>query len=200
MRSDPGRDMRRTKAAFLDRDGVVIRDVHHLHSVRDLRLLPGVAQAIRSLNSLGYLVIFISNQAAVAKGLLTETGLDRINKVLIKRLTRHGAHVDGQYYCPHHPNGTIPRYTIRCACRKPGTKMIRDAMRAFNIDRAQSYMIGDKTQDILTGKRARLTTILVETGYGGRDGLYVVEPDHRAKDIAEAVRIISRSSHHHTRS
>ncbi len=179
------------RAVFLDRDGTVNVDVDHLHRREDLRLLPGVAKAIGNLNKLGFLVVLVTNQAAIAKGILTESGLDEIHALLFKRLGRERAHVDAVYYCPHHPGGNIAKYAIRCRCRKPEIGMIMKAVRRFKIDVKKSFLIGDTTNDILTGHRAGLTTILVKTGYGGRDKKHEVKPDFVVRNLTAAVRRIA---------
>jgi D-glycero-D-manno-heptose 1,7-bisphosphate phosphatase len=181
------------RAVFLDRDGVINKDVDHLNKVEDLRLFPGTAKAIAKLNRAGFVVVVISNQAGVAKGILTAERHEEINAALLRRLARHGARVDAVQYCFHHPEAIIKKYRVKCLCRKPNPGMILAAARALKVDLRRSFLVGDKTVDILAGKRARLTTILVTTGYGGRDGLHDVAPDHVAKNLPEAVTLINRS-------
>lgn len=185
--------LRRRRAVFLDRDGVINKDVHHLNKVADLKLLRGSTEAIKALNRMEYLVVVISNQAAVAKGMLTLEGLDEIHAVLIQRLGARGATVDAIYYCPHHPEGTVKKHAIRCTCRKPNPGMILKALKKFAIDPKKSFMIGDTTSDILAGKRAKLRTILVKTGYGGRDRKHEVEPDFVVRNLAAAVEVVKKS-------
>ena len=180
------------KAVFLDRDGVVIREVDHLCRVEQLRILPRAAEAIKEIGNLGYVAVLITNQAAIAKGMLTEKGLESIHAVLVGRLTRRGAKLDGNYYCPHHPEGKISRYRVVCSCRKPEAGLTLLAAKEMNLDLERSFTIGDKTGDILSGRNAGTKTILVQTGYGGKDGLYGVKPDYVAKNLADAVRIIKK--------
>ncbi len=180
------------RVVFLDRDGVINKEVDHLHKVRDLRLLPGAARAIAKLNRSGFLIVVISNQAAVAKGMLTEEGLDEINAELLRRLARRGAKIDAIYHCLHHPEATVKKYRVKCDCRKPSPGMIIEAAKSLNIDLKKSFFIGDTTSDILAGERAGLTTILVQTGYAGRDKKHEVKPDVTVKNLPEAVKYISR--------
>lgn len=182
------------KAVFLDRDGTINREVDNLRDVRQLRLLAGAAGAIRSLNRLGFLVIVISNQPVVARGWLTESQVEAINHALANRLRAKDAALDAIYYCPHHPNANVLKYRKVCRCRKPNTGMIKDAARKFNINLKKSFIVGDHARDIVAGERAGLTTILVETGYGGRDPKYNVDakPDYVAKNLPAAVSIIKR--------
>lgn len=180
-----------SRAVFLDRDGVINEDVGHLNSVADLRIISGVARAIRELNQKKYRVIVVTNQGALAKGITTHETIRAVNKEIEARLANEGATIDRVYYCPHHPDGTVAEYAKMCDCRKPGTGMIMEAAKEFNIDLANSFLIGDKTSDILAGKRAGLTTILVATGYGGSDNRYDVKPDFTADDLHDALTYLS---------
>lgn len=180
------------KAVFLDRDGTINREVDVLRNLKQLRILPGTAKAIRKLNLLGFLVIVVTNQSVVARGWLTEKGLDRIHAVLLGRLRRGGGKLDAIYYCPHHPNANLKKYRLECRCRKPNVGLIARALKDFKIDPKKSFMVGDGTRDILTGKRAGLKTILVKTGYAGRDGKHHVQPDFTARNLAQAIKIISK--------
>ncbi len=190
----PRNSRRMNKAVFLDRDGVIVREVDKLHRLDQLRILPGAAKAIREINRLGYLAIVITNQAVVARGWITEAGVDEIHAVMIKRLSRQDAKIDAVYYCPHHPNADLKKYRLVCRCRKPNPGMILTALKKFNIDRRRSFMVGDKTGDILAGRRAGLKTILVATGYGGKDDQHEARPDFAAKDLKQAVAVIKKSA------
>ena len=182
---------RLSRAVFLDRDGTINREVNVLRSVRQLRLLPGAAWAIRSLNRRGFLVIVITNQPVIARGWLTEEEVEEIHRVLARRLRRSGAVLDAVYSCPHHPKADRIAYRSRCRCRKPATGLITRAARDFGIDLYRSFLVGDSTRDILAGKRAGVGTVLVETGHGAKDGRYAVMPDRRSKDIRAAARLIA---------
>jgi D,D-heptose 1,7-bisphosphate phosphatase len=186
-------------AIFLDRDGVVNVERDHILKPDDLELLPGVAEAVRKINRSEYLAVLVTNQPAVAKGWLTEDELRRIHGKLETLLGIEGAYLDRLYYCPHHPEkgfkGENPEYKIPCNCRKPAPGMLLTARDEMNIDLAQSWMIGDRTIDIAAGARAGCRTILVETGYGGRDGRCDVPPDLPCQDLCEAAdRILRRYS------
>ncbi len=181
------------KAVFLDRDGVIIKQIHHLHKLEQLRVLAGVGRAIKELNQLGFLVIIATNQGGmIARGLMSEKYANHINTVLIKRLKKCQAKIDAIYYCPHHPKGIIKKYSRNCSCRKPKIGLIKQAAKDFNINLKNSFLIGDMTSDILAGQRAGLKTILVKTGYSGSDKLHKVEPDYIAKNLAEALKFIKK--------
>ena len=121
--------------------------------------------------------------------------VEEMSKYLMQLLEKNGARLDRVYYCPHHPNiGDNPKYTRECECRKPKPGMIFEAQRELNIkDISRCFMVGDKTSDILAGKRAGCKTIVVHTGYRGEDGAYECTPDYEEKNLLYAVRnIIAR--------
>jgi len=181
------------KAVFLDRDGTINKEVDNLDDSNQLRLLSGVADAIKKLKKLGFLVVIVTNQPVVARGLLSEEEVDSIHELLIKRLRKKGANVDGIYYCPHHPEATLKEYRKKCKYRKPGAGMLLKAAKDFNIDLKRSFIVGDRTADILAGKRAGAKTILVNTGYGGEDKKYIVKPEFVANNLLEAVKVIKKN-------
>ena len=179
------------KAVFLDRDGTINVEVNHLRSVDQLQLFDGAARAIQLINRSGLLAIGVTNQPVLARGEVTSEGLKEIHACLDTLLGQGGAYLDRIYVCPHHPesgfSGEVPHLKIKCNCRKPKPGLIDLAVKELNISRRDSWMVGDTTSDILAGKRAGLRTILVRTGYAGRDFKYDVEPDFVANDLADAV-------------
>jgi D,D-heptose 1,7-bisphosphate phosphatase len=187
------RDNKR-KAIFLDRDGVINHEVDMLQSPNELRLLPGAAEAISKINKSGYLAIVITNQPQIAKGFINERQLNYIHAKLETELGQNHAYLDRIYYCPHHPQkgyeGEIEELKIECNCRKPNTGLIEKAVKEFNIDTEHSFFIGDRTVDIMTGINAGLTTILVRTGFAGKDEKYQCEPDFVFENLFEAVSFI----------
>lgn len=161
-----------------------------MHSIKDLRLLSGVARAINKLNKLGFFVIVVTNQPVVARGIIGPKEVDEIHGVLIRRLHGKGARVDGIYFCPHHPEANLPEYRLRCKCRKPEPGMILKGLKELNINPKKSFMIGDALIDVVSGKRAGLKTILVKTGPGHArlDQKYKkVKPDFIVKNLEQAV-------------
>jgi len=155
-------------AVFLDRDGTLIAENGYLCTAGELRLLPGAARGVRWLQEAGFRVILVTNQSAVARGLLTEKQLAEINKRLLELLKREGARLDAIYYCPHHPEGLGP-YRQHCCCRKPEPGMLLQAAAGHGLNLGESYLVGDKLTDIIAGKRAGCRTILVKTGCGERE-------------------------------
>ena len=156
-----------SRAVFLDRDGVIVREVDYLVDHKQLKLLRGSAVAIRKLGRAGYKAIVVSNQSAVARGMLTRKGLSVISRKLKRLLAAEGAKLDEVYYCPHHPD-----FGGKCACRKPGQALVKKAVRRFKLDLRASFFVGDTTTDMATAKKAGMKGLLVRTGYGGKDGKF----------------------------
>jgi|ERR1041385_2789745 D-glycero-D-manno-heptose 1,7-bisphosphate phosphatase len=154
---------------FLDRDGTINEEVDYLTSPDNLRLFHGSANAIREANTLGLKVFIITNQSAIARGLLTEQQLSKIHDMLVSKLRADGARLDAIYYCPHHPDFGDAPYNKDCDCRKPNIGMLERAVKEFDIDLKKSFVIGDKMTDIQTGNNAGTKTILVLTGYGKQE-------------------------------
>jgi len=172
-------------AFFFDRDGTINEEVNYLSSPDQLRLLPRAAEALRIANSFGVYVFIISNQSGVARGLLTEQQVETVNQALLEMLKKEGVHVDGIYYCPHHPEYGEPKYRIPCDCRKPGIGMLNQAASAFPIDMKRSFVIGDKLIDVQTATNAGATGILVKTGYGKNEMNLLSAGDVTTNYIAE---------------
>ena len=188
-----GSNRQRARAAvFLDRDGVINREVDLLHAPEQLELLPGVSAALRQLNRMGWLTVVVTNQPVVARGLCDEARVRQIHDKLESLLGQEGAFVDAIYYCPHHPDKGFPgenaAYKVSCDCRKPGVGLVDKAMEDFNIDVSASYFVGDTTTDLQTAKNASLKAVLVKTGYAGADQKFSAPArPHVANDLAEAV-------------
>lgn len=142
------REREKAPAIFLDRDGTLIRDVGYLSRQEQVEILPRVAEAIRLLRGQGFLLVVVTNQSAVARGRLTEEELGRIHDALNARLAQDGAHLDGIYYCPHHPTEGVGPYHATCDCRKPNTGMILKAVLDLGLDPSSSYVVGDQTSDM----------------------------------------------------
>lgn len=181
-------------AVFLDRDGVVNREKGFLRSREDFELLPGAARAIRALNQAGLTCVVVTNQPVIARGECSVEELRAIHARMDTLLGNEGAYIDRLYYCPHHPDkgfpGEVPELKIKCHCRKPDTGMMELASRELNIDLSRSWLVGDRTADILAGNRAGTRTILVETGFAGSDGKYEAKADYKVLDLTAASRLI----------
>lgn len=179
----------------MDRDGTIIRQVELLHKPSQLKVFPDAAKAIRVFNKLGYVVIIITNQPVVARGMIGPKEVDRIHAVLIDRLAKRGAKIDAVYFCPHHPKANMKKYRMVCKCRKPSPGMMLQAAKEHGIDLKKSFLIGDSTQDVLAGNRAKVTTVLVTTGHGGKDPWqHEGTPDFIAKNLKQAATFIQKET------
>ena len=156
------------KAIFLDRDGTINVEKDYIYKSEDLVFEEGSVEALKTFKNLGYILIVVSNQSGIARGYFTEADLNIFNNNMNEILKKNGVEITEFYCCPHHPDG-IGKYKKVCECRKPNNKMIEDAIEKYNIDRAKSYMIGDKISDIGAGLKSNLKTVLVKTGYGLKD-------------------------------
>lgn len=154
------------KIVFLDRDGTLNEEVNYLHRPEDMRLLPGVPQALARLKEAGFKLVVITNQAGVARGYYREEDVKTLHQYMNGLLADFGAEIDGFYYCPHHPVHGIGDYKKNCLCRKPGIGMFLQAEEQFAVDKAHSYMIGDKLLDTRAGQNYGVFSVLVGTGYG----------------------------------
>lgn len=153
------------KAIFLDRDGTINKYVGFLSNINDFELLENVAEAIKIINSNGYLVIVVTNQPIIARGEATFEQLNEIHNKMETLLGKSGAYLDAIYYCPHHPDKGFPNeiaeLKIDCQCRKPKPGMLIKAAEDFNIDLKESFMIGDSENDVKAGNAAGCKTILL---------------------------------------
>ncbi len=143
-------------AIFLDRDGTLIEEVNFLSSVEDLRLFPYTAEAVKLLKNSGYLVIVVTNQSGIGRGMYSVDDMHSIHAQIQVELDNA---IDAFYFCPHLPDDG-------CTCRKPGLGMIDSALADFDIDLERSWMVGDKKIDVETGLQGKMSTALVLTGYG----------------------------------
>lgn len=185
---------KKQRCIFLDRDGTVNRHVGFLQNAEQMVLESSAAEAIRLINESEYLAVIISNQPVIARGECTLEELEHIHERMYALLGQEGAYVDDLYFCPHHPDrgfkGEMIELKVHCNCRKPGTGMIERAAQEHNLDLQVSWIIGDTTVDIQTGRNAGLKTGLVLTGEAGRDGKYDVKPDLVQKDLLSCVKHI----------
>jgi len=143
------------KALFLDRDGVINIDKHHVYKISDFDFVEGIFDLCQKYQHLGYLIIVITNQAGIAKGYYTESDFAILTDWMINEFKLRGIKISKVYYCPHHPDFTTP-----CDCRKPNPGMILAAQKEFDINLAESVLIGDKDSDIEAGRRAGIAKLI----------------------------------------
>jgi D-glycero-D-manno-heptose 1,7-bisphosphate phosphatase len=173
------------KGVFIDRDGTLNKEVEYLSNPSHLEFLPGSLSALKLLQENGYKLILVTNQAGIAKGKITFEQLYAIHDKMLAHMHEEGIEFTKKeiYFCPHHEDE-------KCDCRKPNVKNFKHAEKQFNLDPKKCYVIGDKTSDIEAGKRGGYVSILVKTGYGGKDGKYPSKPDFIAKDLLTAAEMI----------
>ena len=144
------------KAVFLDRDGVINKERGFTYRLEDFEILPDLIATLKKLQDAGYLLIVISNQSGIAKGLYTQVDVEILHSYLSETLRNHGVVLTEIYYCMHHPD------IGQCICRKPDSLMIEKSLARFNIDPRQSYFIGDKERDVQAAQKAHVSGILIE--------------------------------------
>jgi len=180
-------------AAFLDRDGTIIEELGYLGDPDQIRLISGAIEALQALQRAGYRLVLITNQAGVARGLITEADVHRVNDRLRTLLAESGVRLDGLYYCPHHPEHGPPEYRRDCGCRKPKPGMVEQAVRELGLDPARSVVIGDHSSDAALARSFRgMQGVLLLTGHGAEQWQKIQAgalpaPDQTAADLAAAV-------------
>lgn len=185
------------KAVFFDRDDTLVNDPGYIQRPDQVMLLPGAAEALIQLKKMGYLLVIVTNQSGVARGLITEEQLELIHQRLKKLFAAEGAAIDAVYYCPYHPEGTVKDFSIESNLRKPNAGMFFQAEKDLDIDLERSWMIGDSYRDIKAGKAAGCHTILVDVpGKIREKKAGDPEPDRKAVNLREAVNIIRMHEFH----
>jgi D-glycero-D-manno-heptose 1,7-bisphosphate phosphatase len=151
----------RRRAVFLDRDGTLNVDKGFVHAPRDFEFVEGAVEAVKRLKESGFVVVVVTNQSGVGRGLYTERDVRRLHRWVNGELGKRGTTIDRFYFCPHHPDARVRRYRRDCPCRKPGPGMLLRAMSELGIEPRASYMIGDAARDVTAGKKAGVTAILI---------------------------------------
>ena len=180
------------RVVFLDRDGTIVEEGHYLADPAALRIYPYTPSALRQLAAAGFALVVVSNQSGVARGYFDEAAVAAVNERLVSRLAEEQVVLDGIYYCPHHPAGSVREYARVCDCRKPATGMLRRAAAELELDLEGAWMLGDKPEDMALADAARLRGILLRSGQGeaaerkgaGKTACAVCD------NLAEAARVI----------
>ena len=184
-------------AVFLDRDGTLIEERGYLDRLDLLTLFPWTGDALRLLKRAGYATVVVTNQAAIARGIIDEAFLATVHREMDARLAPAGGIVDRYYFCPHSTEATLDRYRQACRCRKPGPGMIEQACREMDLDARRSVMVGDRWLDVACGQAAGMRAVLVRTGHGAHEAEVPptgVRADAILNNLMEAVGWILRSS------
>ena len=183
-------DKGKRRCIFLDRDGVINKEVGHLSDTNSFEILPNVCEAIKIVNESGYLAICVTNQPVVARGDISIQKLEEIHMKMEVELGKAGAYLDDIFYCPHHPDsgflGEISELKIICDCRKPKPGMLLNAIKSYEIDPLYSWMIGDNQRDIQAGIAAKVKTIYL----GNNENLDDFGATHKETNLLEAVSLI----------
>jgi D-glycero-D-manno-heptose 1,7-bisphosphate phosphatase len=181
------------KAIFFDRDDTLIEDLGYISSPEQVKLLKGVPRALIELKALGYKLVVVTNQSAVARGIVTEKVLGDIHNRLEQLLAEKNAFLDRIYYCPYHPKGVVKKYRQESELRKPNPGMLLKAAREMDLDLDQSWCVGNSGRDIEVGLRAGCKTILIDLP-SRKLQLKPGEPrpDYKAINIKEVVNIIKK--------
>ncbi len=184
--------MEKKAAVFLDRDGTINEQMGYINHLSRFVLLPGVARAISRLNEKHIPVVVVTNQSGLARGYFPEALLDDVHAKMARLLAEQGAHIDGLYVCPHHPEAKEKKYQKNCSCRKPKTGLLTQAAKELHLDLTASFMVGDRWSDLTCGHAVGATSLLVRTGYGRGDELYIgpdqaIQPAAIVDDLVAAV-------------
>lgn len=185
-----------SKAVFLDRDGTLNYDPGYIGNPKDLKLFSDTGKVLATLkNKYQFKLVVISNQAGIARGIITEAQVISVNDELNQRLLEFNVQIDAFYYCPFHPDFSSQE---DCLCRKPSPKMILDAAKDLNLDLSKSYFVGDSVSDIIAGLSAQVKTILVKTG-NGAESISILQngnnfPNFVAENLTEASKFIINDS------
>ena len=189
------------RCVFLDRDGVLIRDIHLLTRPDQIEILPGVPEALARLASVGFQLVVVSNQAVVARGLCGTTEVALVHDYLAGQLAAEGARIDAWYFCPHHPEATLAEYRTVCNCRKPEPGMLQAAARERQLDLSTSFLVGDRPTDVVAGQAAGCRAVFVQTGRHLSPAIRttrplpeIVKPEHTCADLSAAADWILRYS------
>jgi D-glycero-D-manno-heptose 1,7-bisphosphate phosphatase len=181
------------KAVFLDRDGTLIQERNYLSSPEQVSLLPYCSQALRILADAGYHLILITNQSGIARGYFTMDDFLRVQERFQSLLAKDGIQLDASFVCPHHPEAPILEYRLSCDCRKPRPGLLDRAAKELSLDLKQSWIIGDKADDIRLSVSRPLKPLLVRSGHGSEQEEELLREFPSlavADDIMEAARII----------
>ena len=170
---------------LIDRDGTIIEECHYLSDPDQVRLIPGSAEAMRTLREQGLGMAIVTNQSGVGRGYFDLDRLEQINQRMCQLLASEGVHLDGIYFCPHTPDDL-------CGCRKPQPGMIEQARKELGFEPARCMVVGDRETDIELGRNVGATTFLVRTGYGTETANNrSANPDYIADNLLDAARLIT---------
>lgn len=176
------------RAIFFDRDGTINEEKDYIFDPALIELIPGALEGLKLASEAGFRLFIVSNQSGIARGLATETDVCRVNERLEELVAVGGVHFDGIYFCPH-----LPTISGHCDCRKPKRGMVDRALETFDLDLANSFVVGDRLLDMQLAHNIGATGIMVRTGYGSVEE-HQIEADGRpayiVDNLLEAVKVI----------
>lgn len=191
-------------AVFLDRDGTINEQMGYINHISRFQMLPSAVKAIKTLNEAQVPVVVVTNQSGLARGYFPPELLEEVHRLMREVLAEQGAHVDGIYVCPHHPEAKKEEYRLACTCRKPQPGLILQAASELAIDPSRSFVVGDRWSDLQTAVNVEASPVLVLSGYGKGDLQYIgpfqkVQPAFVAEDLLGAVQWILQQMNISTR-
>jgi D-glycero-D-manno-heptose 1,7-bisphosphate phosphatase len=182
------------RAAFIDRDGVLNEERAFVHRREDFALLPGAVAALRLLEAAGYLLVVVTNQSGIARGIYSEADYLALTEHMRAELAAAGVSLDAVEYCPHLPDAPLERYRLDCDCRKPRPGMLLRAAQALDIEPGASFLVGDRLSDLEAGHAAGIgRCFLVRTGYALTEEA-VARADAVYEDLLACARSVVASS------
>ncbi len=178
------------KAVFLDRDNTIIEDKGYTHKTEDLHFLPKAINGLKILHEAGYLLIIVTNQSGIARGMYTEQQYNEFKENMHAKLLQQGIMIKDEFFCPHHPEKGVGEYKIDCDCRKPKPGMLEKAIQQHNLDRKQSWTIGDKAADIEAGLKAGTRCIGIISRESTKEELASAGAEYVCNNLEEAAQYI----------
>ncbi len=182
-------------AVFLDKDGTLIEDIPYNVDPERIKFMPGALSGLERLQTYGFRLVVVSNQAGVARGKFREADVDAVAQRLRDLASAAGIHLSGFYFCPHDQRGVVSPYARECNCRKPAPGLVLRAATELDLDTKRSWLVGDILDDVEAGRRAGCRTILIDNGHetewlSGPSR----SPDYYARDLLQAADLIITST------
>jgi D,D-heptose 1,7-bisphosphate phosphatase len=183
------------KAVLIDKDGTLINNIPYSIDVNLIKFTSNALAGLKLMQNMGYLIIIVTNQSGIAYGLFGEEEIKAVKDRIKAKLTEHGIKLSGFYYCPHHPEGKVSRYAIKCNCRKPQSGLLLKASSEHSLDLKNSWLIGDVLNDIEAGNRVGCRSILLNKGSETEWYLNKIrKPEIIVSDLLEAAKYIDDCS------